>query len=240
DARWCRIDDDEHLGGEVLAPAVENHARYIDGFRVVRALFQVEAQCRKPVLAVDNEKLGLRLRQLADPVGAPRCLEAQFFRGKQQHRSRYRRLGDRRLIEVLELAHLGTGKGSLEGAVGALDFCDELGDLVVLGDARRGDLLAFAVKAADKTHLGEQLGSADAAEVEDAILLANLRGKHGVLPSKYGSAAGADRKYSRNRALTAKNRVRGPVPGQVTPEPLLERLRCICAFPAGSRLIRIW
>ena len=131
-------------------------------------------------------------------------LEAQLLGGEQQYRSGDRRLGDRRLIEILELAHLGPGQGSLEGAVGALDFGDELGDLVFLGNARRNDLLAFAVKTADKADLGEQLGSADAAEVEDAILLANLRGKHGVLPCKYGSAAGADRKYSRNRALTAK------------------------------------
>src|SRR6267142_1080311 len=178
DACWCGIDDYEHFGGEVLAPSVENHARYIDGFRVVRALLQIEAECRKPVLAVDDEELGLRLCQLPDPVGAPR-LEAQFFRGKQQHRSRDRRLGDRRLIEVLELAHLGPGKGSLEGAIIALDLGDELGDLVFLRDARRGDLLTFAVKTADEADLGEQLGSADAAEVEDAILLANLRGKHG-------------------------------------------------------------
>jgi len=163
--------------------------------------------------AVDDEELGLRLRQLADAVGATRCLEAQFFRRKQQDRSRDRRLGDRRLIEILELAHLGPGQGSLKGAVGALDFGDELGDLVFMGDARRRDLLAFAVKATDKTDLGEQLGSADAAEVEDAILLANLRGKHGVLPCKYGSAAGADRKYSRNRALTAKKRVQRHCPG---------------------------
>src|SRR2546427_12865780 len=134
-------------------------------------------------------------------------LEAQLLGGEQQYRSGDRRLGDRRLIEILELAHLGPGQGSLEGAVVALDFGDELGDLVFLGNARGGDLLAFAVKTADETDLGEQLGRADAAKVEDAVLLANLRGKHGVLPCEYGSAAGADRKYSRNRALTAKKRV---------------------------------
>src|SRR5437660_169629 len=210
DARRCGIDDYEHLGGEILAPAVENHTRDIDGFRVVRALVQVEAEGRKPVLAVDDEELGLRLRQLADPVGTG-CLEAQFFRGKQQYRSRDGRLGDRRLIKVLELAHLGPGKGSLEGAVGALDFGDELGDLILVGDTRRDDLLAFAVKTADEADFGEQLGSADAAEVEDAILLANLRGKHGVLPCKYGSAAGADQKYSRNRAPTAKKTGSAPL-----------------------------
>src|SRR5207247_9624443 len=110
-------------------------------------------------------------------------------------------------------AHRGWGKGSLEGAIIALDLGDELGDLVFVRDARRGDLLAFTVKTADEADLGEQLGSADAAEVEDAILLANLRGKHGVLPCKYGSAAGADRKYSRNRALTAKKRVQRHCPG---------------------------
>src|SRR5207247_7932176 len=98
----------------------------------------------KPVLAVDDKELGLRLGQLADPVGTTGCLEAQFFRGKQQYRSRDRWLGDRRLIEILELAHLGPGQGSLEGAVGALDFGYELSDLVFMGDARRSDLLAFA------------------------------------------------------------------------------------------------
>jgi len=63
-------------------------------FGVVRALLKVEAQCRKPVLPVDDEELGLRLRQLADPSGAAAAWKRSFFRGKQQHSSRDRRLAD--------------------------------------------------------------------------------------------------------------------------------------------------
>src|SRR5439155_174555 len=86
----------------------------------------------EPMLAVDDEEFRLRLGQMARALRARDRLEAQLLGGEQQYRSGDRRLGDRRLIEILELAHLGPGQGSLEGAVVALDFGDELGGLGAL------------------------------------------------------------------------------------------------------------
>src|SRR5262249_4091552 len=107
-----------------------------------------------------------------------------------EHRSGDGRLGDRRFVEILELAHLGARKRSLKRPIGALDLGYELGDLIVLGNARWRDLLALAVEAADEADFGEQLGSAAAAEVEDPVLLANLGGKHVCSP--IAAQAGAE------------------------------------------------
>src|SRR6185503_10228419 len=43
DARRRRVDDHEHLGGEILAAPVEDDAGHVDGIRVVGTLMQVEA-----------------------------------------------------------------------------------------------------------------------------------------------------------------------------------------------------
>jgi len=57
DARGRGIDDDEHFRGEVLAAAVENHARNLDVVAFAWALAQVELQRRHAMLAVDHEEL---------------------------------------------------------------------------------------------------------------------------------------------------------------------------------------
>ena len=68
---------------------------------------QVEAQRGEPMLAVDDEELGLRLGQVTDAF-ANRCiLETQLLVREQQHAARDRRLRYRRFIEVFQLAHLG-------------------------------------------------------------------------------------------------------------------------------------
>src|SRR4026207_1488008 len=88
---------------------------------------------------------------------------------EQQHRARNRRLRDRGLVEILELAHLGARQRALEGVVVALDLGDELRDVVVFGDAAGGDLLALAIEAADEAHLRQEILGAVADEVEDAV-----------------------------------------------------------------------
>src|SRR5207253_9643176 len=103
--------------------------------------------------------------------------------GEQQDGSRNRRLRYRGLVEVLELAHLAARDRALESLVVALDLGDELGDVVVLGNAAGRDLLALPVEAADESHLGQQLLGRIVDEVEDAVLLADLRRLHAA-PSR--------------------------------------------------------
>src|SRR5688572_12065076 len=191
DARRRRIDDDEHLGGEILAAPVEDDAGHVDGPRVVGTLVQVEAQRREAVLAIDDQVLGRGLAQAAGravAVGA----EVEALGGEQQHRAGNRRLRDRRLVEVLELAHLGARQRALEGVVVALDLGDELRDVVVFGDAAWSDLLVLAVEAADEAHLRQQVLGAVADEVKDAVLLPDLRRLHSrlsVCPTPLGGQA---------------------------------------------------
>jgi hypothetical protein len=92
DARGSGIDDDEHFRGEVLAAAVENHARNLDVVAFAWALAQVELQHCQPVLAVDDEELGARFLQVADvlfrgePLGNTSCRfsSGRFSRGHQR------------------------------------------------------------------------------------------------------------------------------------------------------------
>ena len=197
DARRGGIDDDKHLRSEVLAAAIENDAGHADGGGVLRPFLHVEVQRREAVLAVDDQALGGRLRQVprAVAIGA----EIQLLAGVQQHRAGDRRLRHRGFIEIGELAHLGARQAALEGAIRTLDLGDELGDIVVLRDARRRDLLALAVETADETHLRKQVLRPVRSEVEDPVLLANLCCVHRLSPGLCAGppAGAAGQKYTR-------------------------------------------
>jgi hypothetical protein len=175
DASRRRIDDDEHLGREILAPAVENHARHVDRRGFGGMLLQVEAQCSKPVLAVDDQIPGGRLLEVPHRVAVGRA-EAQRLGGEQQHRSGDRWLADRHLVEVAQRPHLGPGELALEGLVGALDARDELGDFVVLRNRMGRDFLALAIETADEPHLIKAVLRRIADEIEDSVLLPDARG----------------------------------------------------------------
>src|SRR5918992_4231623 len=84
DTRRRGIDDDEHLGGEVLAAAVEDDARHVDRGGVVGTLVQVKAQRREAVLAVDDQVLRARLAQ-APRAAAAVSAEVQPLGSEQQH-----------------------------------------------------------------------------------------------------------------------------------------------------------
>src|SRR5204863_893898 len=130
--------------------------------------------------AVDDQIFRRRLGQRAVPAVAVRA-EIETVGGEEQHRAGNRRLRDRGLVEVLQLLHLRARQRALEGLVVALDLGDELGDVIVGRDARRGDLLAVAVETADEPHLGHQVLSAVISEIKDAVLLADLRRLHWTL-----------------------------------------------------------
>src|SRR5205814_10574546 len=52
DARRRRVDDDEHLGGAILAARVEDDAGDVDSRSVLGPLLHVEVQRHEPVLPV--------------------------------------------------------------------------------------------------------------------------------------------------------------------------------------------
>src|SRR5918992_5109418 len=85
DTRRRGIDDDEHLGGEVLAAAVEDDAGHVDRRRVVGTLVKVEVERREAVLAVDDQVLRRGLVQDSGPALAVGP-GAQGLGGEEQHR----------------------------------------------------------------------------------------------------------------------------------------------------------
>ena len=181
DPRGRGIDDDEHLGRKVLAPAIEDDARHVDVTALARPLAQIEMQRRQPVLAVDDEILRLRLLQATDAVLAVQRLERELFVREQQHRAGYRRLAHRHLVEVLERPDLRAGQLPLESSVVVLDTGDELGDLVALRYDLRRDLLTLPVIAADEPHLAQDVLRGATRKIEDAVFLSDARGKHGLV-----------------------------------------------------------
>src|SRR5262252_6975075 len=93
-----------------------------------------------------------------------------------------------------------------------LDLGDELGDVVVLGDAGRGDFLPVAVETADEANLRQQVLGPVAGEVEDAVLLSDLRRLHGRFlrgPAPPWARAEA-RILKENRGLSSRT-LEGPV-----------------------------
>ena len=99
---------------------------------------------------------------------------------EEQHRAGDGRLAHRGLVEVLDRAHLRPRHLPLEGGVGPLDLRDEVRHVVVaFGFFGRDGSFALGVEARDEAHLVEQVLGGIGGEVEDAVLLAYLRGEHG-------------------------------------------------------------
>jgi hypothetical protein len=69
DPRRSGIDDHEHLGREVLAPAIEDDTGDLDAPGLIRMGPVVELQRGQPVLSVDDQVFLLRLLQ----AGRRRC-----------------------------------------------------------------------------------------------------------------------------------------------------------------------
>ena len=137
-------------------------------------------QRREPVLAVDDEVLALRLLEVADVGERLDGLEPQRVRREEQDGARDRRLADRRVVEVLDRTHLRPGHFPLKGRIGALDLPDEVRDVVVLLGLVGDDApFALGVKARDESHPVKEVLRRVGGEIEDAVLLAYLRGKHG-------------------------------------------------------------
>src|ERR1041385_3866548 len=82
DACWRRVDDDEHLGCEIVAAPIEDHAGHVNGFGFVRMRALVELERRQTMLAIDNQEFFLGfLKATHSAVLLKRC-EAEFLRGE--------------------------------------------------------------------------------------------------------------------------------------------------------------
>jgi hypothetical protein len=174
DAGGGRVDGDEHLGGEVLALAVEDDARHVDGAGVVGVLAAVEIEGGEAVLAVDDQVFPPGFLEVADVVELPHRVERERLCGEQQDGAGDGRLGHGRLVEVADGGDLLPRDVALERGVGALDARDEPADLVVVLDLVSGDLVAVAVEAADEAHLLEEVLGGVRDEVKHAVFLADL------------------------------------------------------------------
>src|ERR1044071_133097 len=206
-----RVDDDEHLRGEVGALPVEHHARDVHLFGDVRMFLGEEVERREPVLAVDDQKFSLGLAQKTDRIRAVLTAKAQHLVGEEQDRAGDKRLADGGLVKIDDLADLPPVQHALEGLLGVLDAGDEARDLVVAGVVGR-DLLALEIVAAGKAHAVEQLGSLHRAEVKGSLFLDNARREHAgcLLDALYLVCAdigpgGAKNKSRPNRMEKKKN-----------------------------------
>src|SRR5206468_3434700 len=154
------------------------------GARLVGMVPAVEVQRGQAVLAVNDQVLPAGLFEVAGLLEAADRLETQPLRREEQNRPRDRRLAHGGLVEVRDGLDLGARELALKGLVAALDPGDELRDLVLFGDLGRRDLLALAVEPADELDLPEQVLRRIGDEVEEAVLLTDSRGKHGVCSSR--------------------------------------------------------
>src|SRR5687767_2344763 len=175
-----RIDDHEHLGGEVGALAVEQHARNLYPIDLLGMSLAKEMQRRKAMLTVDNKIPAVGLAQKTDAFRRVRAPEAQRFIGEGQDRAWNQRLANRRLVEIDNLADLPPVKQPLKGLFAFLDSGDELGNLIVAGFIGLY-LLTFEIVAARKAHPVEQLRCFIGDKVKSAFLLQYSCCQHGSL-----------------------------------------------------------
>ena len=176
-----RIDDHEHLRGEVFAAAVEDDAGNANRPRVSRVILLVKVQGGQAVLTVNDQIVPAGLFQVPDLLKSANPFELKPLRREQQNGAWNRRLAHRGFVEVRDRPHLGAGQLPLEGLVGALDLSDKSGDLVLFRRLDRGDLLALPIKPAHEADFPQEVLRGIRDEVEDPVFLANLCGKHDLV-----------------------------------------------------------
>src|SRR6266404_1419887 len=172
----------------------------------------IEVQCRQAMLAVDDQELLIRILQLANGLVAILRLETQLLRGKKQYGSGYRRLADRRFIEITNRLDLGARDHSLECFFAPLDPPDKLRHVVLFGYLLRLDFLALVVKSADEPHLAEQLLGGVCREIKHRIFLPNPCCHHitGLMVKSYPIKNVPDDLYSYTRRGAKTSRQRSP------------------------------
>src|SRR5436190_14380899 len=202
DARVGRVDDDEHLGREVGALAVEDHAGDFDLVGLLGMPLLEEVEARDAVLAVDHEEQPARLAQVAHRLVVPQALELQGLVGEEQDGSGDERLGSGGLEEIDDRLDLAAVQRTLKRLVALLDGGDEVGNLVVAGGLRR-DAFAFEMEAADEADLAKEVGGLVAHEVEGPFLLADAGSKHNSIVM--GSGNGSSRPSPQERGKSNSN-----------------------------------
>ena len=101
-----RIDDHEHLGGEIRALAVEQHTGNFDPIDLLGMFLAEEMKRRKTMLTIDNKIIALGLSDETHAFRRVRAPKAQRLVCKKQDRARYQRLADRCFVEIYDLADL--------------------------------------------------------------------------------------------------------------------------------------
>src|SRR6185295_17719665 len=171
----------EHLGGKILRTAVEDDAGDVDGAGLGGPVLVIELQGCQAMLAIDDEILPAGFLQVAHVLKCPHRTEVQPLGCEQQDGPGNGWLAHRRFVEVLDGPNLGAPELPLKGLIVALDLGDELGNLIVIGHFRRRDLLALAIEAAHEADFAQQVFGRVGDEVEQTVLLTNLRGEHRYL-----------------------------------------------------------
>src|SRR5512145_1572201 len=110
-----RVDDHEHLGGEIGALAIEQHTGNFDPVDLLGVLLPEKVERRQAMLAIDNQITPLRLAQKPDTLGTLGAPEAERLISKQQDRSGNQRLAYGGLVEVDDLADLAAIEQTLKG-----------------------------------------------------------------------------------------------------------------------------
>src|SRR5436190_23906221 len=129
------------------------------------------------MLAIDNQKAGLRVFEVADGFKLAEWAELQYFVRKEQHASRNRGLCFGGFVEVNDLANFLSAQQPLKCLLAFLHFADELRDWIIhIGISFNG--LAFEVKPAGETNAMENVLRFERDEIKDAVFLAYACGKH--------------------------------------------------------------
>jgi len=138
-------------------------------------------QGRHPVLSIDDEELFIRLLQLPDARAVGPRLKAQFLRREKQDGARNGRLRDGRLIKVADGADFRAGQFPLERLVVALDFGNELRDVILFLDLVGNNLAAlFIVEPADEADTFQQMPGRIRGKIKQGILLPDLCRDHKI------------------------------------------------------------
>src|SRR5688500_3580828 len=106
DARGRGVDEDAHLGREVLGLAIETDTGHVDRRSLLRTVVAKEVQGGEAMLAVDDEILAAWLLKIADVLEPADRLERELLLGEEQHRARDRRLADGGFVEIGDRADL--------------------------------------------------------------------------------------------------------------------------------------
>src|SRR5438552_840159 len=148
------VADDKHLGREIITAAIKEYAWHVNRFCFVGMGSFVEIQRCEPVLAVNDQKLLLRVLEMPYCFVSLERLEAELLRREQENRARYGWLANGCFVKVADRSHLRAREPALKSLFVPFNPGDELRHIVLGGRLLGFDFGTFIVKSADETNLG--------------------------------------------------------------------------------------